>query len=58
VGVALHSADFAAAARTEQAHNTTLEVAKGMAITGWKVLAENDMANRMREDFRQDTLLR
>lgn len=56
--MALHSAEFANVARTPEAHNTALKVAKGMAITGWKVLVDDDLAARMREDFRQDALLR
>ncbi len=54
----MHSTDFADAARTKQAHKDALEVAKGMAVTGWKVLADDDLATRMKEDFRQDELLR
>lgn len=56
-GVALHSAGFADAARTQQAHRAALEVAKGMSVTGWKVLVDDDLAMRMKEDFRQDALL-
>jgi hypothetical protein len=54
----LHSAGFADAARTPQAHKAALEVAKGMALTGWKVLADDSFAMQMKEDFRQDALLR
>ncbi|KIX07451.1 uncharacterized protein Z518_02104 [Rhinocladiella mackenziei CBS 650.93] len=57
-GVALHSAEFAAAARTQQNHEIMIEVAKGMAVTAWKVLSDDAIATRMKEDFEQDTLLR
>ena len=56
--MALHSAEFADAAKTQEAHDTALEVAKGMALTGWKVLVDNDLAARMKDDFKQDAMLR
>ncbi|OJJ45186.1 hypothetical protein ASPZODRAFT_152905 [Penicilliopsis zonata CBS 506.65] len=57
-GVALHSAGFAAAARTLENHKITMEVAKGMALTGWKILSDEAVATRMKEDFERDILLR
>lgn len=57
-GVALHSAEFAAAARTQENHEITMQVAKGMALTAWKVLSDETVAAQMKEDFEQDILLR
>jgi hypothetical protein len=56
--VALHSAGFAAAAKTQENHEITIQVAKGMALTAWKVLSDEAVATRMKEDFEQDIQLR
>ncbi|KAH6670917.1 amidohydrolase [Plectosphaerella plurivora] len=57
-GVALHSAEFAAAARTQENHEITVQVAKGMAQTAWKVLSDEAVAKWMKDDFERDLLLR
>lgn len=57
-GVPLHSAEFAAAAKTQKNHGITVEVAKGMALTAWKILSDDAIAAQMKEDFEQDRLVR
>lgn len=57
-GTALHSAAFTEAAATNAAHKTTLDVAKGMAMTGWRILADDDLAARVKAEFEEDKLNR
>ncbi|KAH8878617.1 hypothetical protein GQ53DRAFT_789775 [Thozetella sp. PMI_491] len=57
-GSTLHSTEFAAAARTGHNHEITIQVAKGMALTAWKVLSDDAVAMQVKADFEQDILLR
>lgn len=50
-GVAVHSREFASAASTAEAHRAALESAKGMAMLGFRVLAEGGLADRAKDDF-------
>jgi hypothetical protein len=56
--VALHSAEFTKAGATQQAHDTAISAAKGMAITGWRILSNDNISRQMKEDFEQDKLRR
>ncbi|KAH8894442.1 bacterial exopeptidase dimerization domain-containing protein [Thozetella sp. PMI_491] len=40
------------------AHGAAISVAKGMALTGWRILTEDDLAKKMREDSGNDKLRR
>lgn len=49
--VSAHNPDFAACAGTEEAHAAALTCAKGMAMLALRVLLEEHLANRARNDF-------
>lgn len=53
-----HTAGFTAVAGTKEAHRLCLEAAKGMAVAGWKILAEDQIAAAVRRDFEVDEELR
>lgn len=50
-GGSVHTADFAAAAATEDAHSRTLAQAKAMAATGLEVLVNDDFAAQVKREF-------
>lgn len=49
-----HTAEFADAAGTEEAHRLTILVSKGMAGTAWRVLVDEVFAQSMKQDFLRD----
>ncbi|KAJ6086827.1 amidohydrolase [Penicillium canescens] len=49
-----HTPGFTSAAGTSKAYDLTIKTAKGMAITGWKILVDDDIARRVRKDFEED----
>lgn len=49
-----HTPGFTSAAGTSKAHDLTIMTAKGMAITGWKVLTDDAVAKEIRQDFEDD----
>lgn len=46
-----HTIEFTDAVITEEAYQLTLDTAKGMAATGWKVLSDDAFAKEVRDDF-------
>ncbi|OJJ51393.1 hypothetical protein ASPZODRAFT_12220 [Penicilliopsis zonata CBS 506.65] len=53
-GVAMHTEGFRDAAKTPEAHEVTMGVAKGMAVAGLRVLIDDAFAKQVKEDFEQD----
>ncbi|KKK25669.1 hypothetical protein ARAM_003711 [Aspergillus rambellii] len=53
-GATNHTPGFTAAAEKEEAHTLCLESAKGMAIVGWQILADENIAKQVRQDFEDD----
>ncbi|KAI1099219.1 hypothetical protein F4804DRAFT_337455 [Jackrogersella minutella] len=49
--VSLHSPKFAAAAGTDEAHEVCLKCAKGMAMVAVRVLLDDELASKARNDF-------
>ncbi|KAJ6446911.1 metal-dependent amidase/aminoacylase/carboxypeptidase [Purpureocillium lavendulum] len=49
--VAIHSADFATAAATDEAHAAALSSAKGMAMLALRVLVDGEFTDAARRDF-------
>lgn len=49
-----HTPGFTALAGTREAHVLCLESAKGMAIAGWKILADDKAAAQVWQDFETD----
>lgn len=45
---------FTACAGTDEAHRLTIVSAKGMAVAGWRILADDAVAARVRRDFEED----
>lgn len=54
----LHSEGFAATAKPHEAHKLAMEVGKGMAAVGLRVLQDDDFAFNMKKDFARDQQLR
>ncbi|KXJ85643.1 hypothetical protein Micbo1qcDRAFT_198743 [Microdochium bolleyi] len=52
-GASNHTKEFTAAAITDEAYELTLATAKGMAATGWRVLADDQFAAKMKKEFEQ-----
>ncbi|KIW05962.1 uncharacterized protein PV09_03147 [Verruconis gallopava] len=50
-GAANHTKEFTAAAGTEEAYQRTINAAKGMAATAWKVLTDDAFADEVRKEF-------
>ena len=46
-----HTKEFTDAVITEEAYQLTLDSAKGMAATAWKVLSDDDFATKVRAEF-------
>ncbi|KAL3428365.1 amidohydrolase [Phlyctema vagabunda] len=53
-GAANHTEGFTAAARTEEAHDFCIITAKGMAIVTWKILTDDAVAKKMKNEFEND----
>lgn len=49
--VAIHSAPFAGAAATDEAHDAAIQCAKGMAMLALSVLTDESLAQQARRDF-------
>lgn len=52
--VSIHNPMFAACAGTDGGHKAATNCAKGMAMLALRVLIDEDVARRAREDFEQD----
>ncbi|KFY49409.1 hypothetical protein V495_00598 [Pseudogymnoascus sp. VKM F-4514 (FW-929)] len=46
-----HTPEFAAAAGTDEAYRLTIDTAKGMAATAWKMLTDDEFAASVKEEF-------
>ncbi|KAH6688332.1 amidohydrolase [Plectosphaerella plurivora] len=57
-GENIHGPGFVRAAGAIEAHQTTVQAAKGMAVTGWNVLVDDAFAAKVRADFEADKLTR
>ncbi|KAJ5832868.1 amidohydrolase [Penicillium riverlandense] len=53
-----HTPSFTGAAATSKAHELAIITAKGMAIAGWNVLSDDDVAGRIRKEFEEDKKVR
>ena len=53
-----HTPGFTSAASTRNAYELSMKTAKGMAITGWKFLTDDEVAASVRKDFENDLLIR
>jgi hypothetical protein len=51
---ALHTHEFADAARTNEAYERCLDCATGMAAVAYDILTNGDMARRVQQDFDED----
>jgi len=49
--ISAHNPGFAACAGTDEAHVAALTCAKGMAMLALRILVDDDLARRAREDF-------
>lgn len=52
--VSAHNPAFAACAGTDGGHKAAVNCAKGMAMLALRVLIDEDVARRAKEDFEQD----
>lgn len=52
--VSAHNPAFAACAGTDEGHKAALTCAKGMAMLALRVLLDENVARRAKEDFEQD----
>jgi metal-dependent amidase/aminoacylase/carboxypeptidase family protein len=53
-----HTPGFTAIVGTEESHKLGIEAAKGMALAGWRILADGEVAARVRDEFEKDKKLR
>jgi hypothetical protein len=53
-GVTNHTPGFTACAGTDESHDRAVITGKAMAVAGWKVLTDSDIARRIRGDFEED----
>ncbi|RDW85975.1 hypothetical protein BP5796_04300 [Coleophoma crateriformis] len=53
-----HTPGFTAAAATRQAHTLSMATSKGMAIAGWQVLTNDEVAASVQKDFELDKQIR
>lgn len=53
-----HTPGFTTAAGTDRAHDLGIVTAKGMAMAGWKILADDKVAAAVRQDFEDDKKIR
>lgn len=54
----MHTEGFRDAAKTEESHDISMGVAKGLAVAGLRVLLDDEFAAQMKVDFEQDKKLR
>lgn len=54
----MHTEAFRDSAKTEEAHNITMSVGKGMAVAGLKVLTDESFAAQVKDYFEKDKKLR
>lgn len=57
-GTGMHTEGFRDAAKTEESHDISMGVAKGLAVAGLRVLLDDEFAAQMKVDFEQDKKLR
>jgi hypothetical protein len=57
-GASNHTHGFTAAAGTDKAYELALVTAKGMAVAGWKILTDDNVAAAMQKDFEEDKEIR
>lgn len=50
-----HTPDFAQAARTKEAHQLSLRVAKGLAATAVDVLTQPELLQQVKREFEEST---
>lgn len=50
-GVMPHQPDFKETAGTDEAHQIAVNCARGMALLGWRVLTDDNMAEEVVRDF-------
>jgi len=53
-GASNHTLGFTAAAGTERAFEQAVVAAKGMAVVGWNILADDSVAAAMKRDYEKD----
>ena len=56
-GSSNHTPGFTTAAGTKEALNKAIQHGKGMAVAGWRILQEDDIAAQVRHDFEEDLLI-
>lgn len=54
VGQGNHTKGFAAAAGTDESFERALECGKGMAVVAWRVLSDDDFADEVMQDWKED----
>jgi len=54
----MHTEGFRDAAKTQEAHDVSMGVAKGLAVAGLRVLFDNGFAAQAKVDFEKDKKLR
>lgn len=52
-----HTFGFTAAAATQEAHDITVDSGKAMAMTGWQLICDDALYDRVRDDYEKDKLL-
>ncbi|KAF9779088.1 hypothetical protein IL306_002536 [Fusarium sp. DS 682] len=52
--VSIHHPDFASCAGKEEAHKTAMNCARGLAMTAIRLLADESLSQRVRDDFEKD----
>jgi hypothetical protein len=57
-GASNHTPGFTAAAGTDRAYELAIVTAKGMAVTGWKILTDDSVVAAVRRDFEEDKEIR
>lgn len=53
-----HTPQFTEAAATKEAHDITIVTAKAMAMAGWNILTDDEVAEGVKRDFEEDKILR
>jgi len=48
-----HTEGFAKAARTKEAHQNTIQVAKGLAAVGWRILTDENFAKAAKKEYEE-----
>lgn len=52
-GVSIHHSDFTTCAGKEGAHKAAMNCARGLAMTAIRVLADEELSQRIRKDFKR-----